>query len=90
MNKRKRIGYILLVVGVLFAAPMFWALVSFVFTLSTPNKSIGIIGGADGPTAVFILSMFLGYNFIWGIIQLFVGIVCIVLSVIFLKENKKE
>ncbi len=87
---RKRIGYILLIAGGLFIAPMFWALISFAVTLISPNKSIGIIGGADEPTAVFLISMCLGHDLLWGIILLVIGIVCLIASAVLLKENKSQ
>lgn len=47
--------------------------------------SIGIIGSADGPTAIFVAS-----NFHFGRVLLFVGIFILLLSLAFLIERVKK
>jgi Na+-transporting methylmalonyl-CoA/oxaloacetate decarboxylase beta subunit len=47
----------------------------------TTAQSIGIIGGADGPTAIFITG-----RFPWGL--LLIGIVCIVIVIRYVRKKK--
>lgn len=47
----------------------------------TETQSIGIIGGADGPTAIFVTG-----RFPWEIA--IIGIVCIIAVICFLKRKK--
>ena len=63
---------------------------SFIFVMclggcSTEAASIGMIGGADGPTAIFVTS-----NVNWLLVCGFAGIaVAAVLVVLFIYRNKK-
>lgn len=64
---------------------------SFVFVMclggcSTESASIGIIGGADGPTAIFVTS-----NINWLYICGSIGIIVVaILVVLFIHRNKKK
>ena len=64
---------------------------SFAFAIylggcSAESSSIGIIGGADGPTAIFVTS-----NINWLYICGFIGIIAVaILVVIFIYRNKKK
>lgn len=49
--------------------------------------SIGIIGGADAPTAVYLLRN-LGFFPIFDIAVFIVGVVCIIVSAVLLHEKK--
>lgn len=54
----------------------------------SPSAGIGIIGGADGPTAIFLTSRF-GMFPIAAIIGLLAGIVCMIISWILLLKKSK-
>ena len=69
-------------------------LVAFIFTsvcmlglfgCSSESASIGIIGGADGPTAIFVTS-----NINWLYVCGFIGIVVAILVALFFYRNKKK
>ena len=66
------------------------SVLSFVFVMclggcGTESASIGIIGGADGPTAIFVTS-----NINWLLVCGFVGMIAAaVLVVLFIYRNKK-
>ncbi len=71
------IGGVLMLVGAL----------PFIFTtlLPKPTQSIGIIGGADGPTAIFVtstlwLNSIYGKLVILGVVSLIVGVVLLFIS----------
>ena len=62
------------------------ALLSLVFTgCSNESDSIGIIGGADGPTAIFVSSSFNWWSIIIGAVIIIAIIVAIIL---YLKRRK--
>ena len=64
---------------------------SFVFLMclngcSTASASIGIIGGADGPTAVFVTS-----KVNWPYVCSLIGVIAVTVLVIFIiRRNKKK
>ena len=66
-------------------------LIAFIFAIylsgcSTESASIGIIGGADGPTATFVTS-----NINWPHVCGFIGILVVaILVVFFIYRNKKK
>lgn len=59
------------------------------FSVKDETGGIGIIGGADGPTAVFIIAK-LGFMPLLSVIGLIIGIVCIIVSAIIIKNNKNK
>ena len=65
----------------------FFALVCMLGLLgcSSESASIGIIGGADGPTAIFVTS-----NINWLHVCGLIGIVVAVLVVLYIYRNKKK
>ena len=52
---------------------------------SSESASVGIIGGADGPTAIFVTS-----NINWLYVCGFIGIVVAILVALFIYRNKKK
>ena len=70
-------------------------LIAFVLTLvcvlsligcSSDHASVGIIGGADGPTAIFVAS-----NANWLYVCGFIGIIVVaILVALFIYRNKKK
>ena len=57
-NKRKSLRYAFAILGLVSAAALvgvIWCYASFLFAVLTPDSTaVGIIGGADGPTAIFV------------------------------------
>lgn len=78
------LGAVLLVIRILF------------FFRATESHTIGIIGGADGPTAIFIagnigLPRLLGIPGICGLLSLAVGIALIIIgTILYIKSKKPE
>ena len=69
-------------------------LISFVFTLifslclggcNNESTSIGIIGGADGPTALFVAPQ-INWPSIFGLI----GVIIVIMIALFVYLNKKK
>lgn len=54
------------------------------------TESIGIIGGADGPTAIFIVSSGIAVYPLMAVIGLIIGIICIIGSAILLHKQKVQ
>ena len=86
MNIRKISGILLSVVGTLIVVLML-ALLIRTYNTVNQNSSTAIIGGADGPTAVFLISQG-GY---WMIIAMIAGIAMLITGIVLLlkKKNKK-
>ena len=79
---KKAIGITLLVIGIIMAA------ISLVFKVNeqiSVTKSVSVIGGADGPTSIFVAGKIGGTPAITGII---VGIVLLAIG-IFIFARKK-
>lgn len=84
---KRKIGYILLFFSGLNVAPLFWAVISIIIALIAPRSGIGIIGGADGPTAVFLIH-YLAPVVRSTIIQFIIGVICLTAAIILLKKKK--
>lgn len=85
---RKIIGIISGITGVLFSVPAAAFLIKVITLLFNKSVGIGIIGGADGPTAVFLTTSKPGLiTALVGIILL-LGIACIIVSAVLLKKKK--
>ena len=86
MNIRKIAGILLSVVGTLIVVLML-ALLIRTYNTVNQNSSTAIIGGADGPTAIFLISRG-GY---WLIIAMIAGITMLITGIVLLlkKKNKK-
>lgn len=87
---KKSIGIVFLIVGIIITAVCGFYSVGLISAFLSPDvkkaHSIGIIGGADGPTAIFLTSK-LG---IFPIAAVAVGIAIIVFSAIGIKKNKSK
>lgn len=58
-RRRKVLRSVFLALGIVCAATLaveLWGYVSFLFALGSDSASVGIIGGVDGPTAIFVTS----------------------------------
>ena len=66
------------------------------FFIAYESSGIGIIGGADGPTAIFIagnigLPRLLGFTGICGLLSLAAGIALIIIgTILYIKSKKPE
>lgn len=87
---KRKIGYILLFLSGLNVAPLFWAVISIIIALIVPNSGIGVIGGADGPTAVFIAEQIIAPVVRSTILQFIIGVICLTVAIILLKKKKEE
>lgn len=83
---KKGIGIVFLIVGIIITA-VGGAIISGIFFGVTHNESIGIIGGADGPTAIFLTSKLGLFPIAAAVV---VGIVIVVISVIAIRKNKSK
>lgn len=72
-------GIVLLAVGFLTAAGIFCS--------ASKEKTIGIIGGADGPTLIFLASR-LKFTVLLGVTAFIAAIGCFIISAVIKKKNK--
>ena len=86
MNIRKIAGILLSVIGTMIAGIMILIIIK-AWNSVNESSSISIIGGADGPTAIFLISRG-GY---WMIIAMIAGIAMLITGIVLLlkKKNKK-
>lgn len=83
---KKSIGIVFLIVGIIITA-VGGAIISGILFSGTQSESIGIIGGADGPTAIFLTSKLGLFPIAAAVV---VGIVIVVISVIAIRKNKSK
>ena len=92
MKKGNLIAVILLILSAcgicLFLLLPIVSSIVFAVHISSLSASVGIIGGADGPTAVLVSSSL--YGDIFYFIGAVVSIVVFVLSVVYLIKNKRK
>ncbi len=86
MKKGYLIGIILTLVLLVFAAVVLFG--ANLFAVSTP--AVSVIGGADGPTAVFIAGKTGGGVLVPAIFAGLILVIIIVAIVVIVKKNKKE
>lgn len=60
--------------------------ITFNFSFPTDNSSIGIIGGADGPTSIFVAGRLLG---IFAIPIIWIGLSALITFLVVRHNNKK-
>lgn len=87
---KKITSYIVGITGTLLTAVSIVFLVRLAIALHeiSETESIGIIGGADGPTAIFLASSGIAVTPSITVIGMIIGIVCIIVSVLLLKKKK--
>ena len=89
---KKVLGIVFLVAGIIVTVICgfysFGFLSAFLFS-KNEDSSIGIIGGADGPTAVFVGSR-IAFNPIISIVGTVVGIVAVICAVTAIRKNKSK
>lgn len=64
--------------------------IAFYEISSKNDNSIGIIGGADAPTTVFIASSGVAIPLLIAIAGLITGIICVIVSAVLLRKKKSE
>ncbi len=72
---------------VIAAIILFYTIMIILFSIST-SRSIGIIGGADGPTSILIAST--GYEWLEILISFIVSFLVIAVSVYLIKKAKRK
>lgn len=87
---KRTIGILLVVLGVLLAA---WGIFAMAARNPAESASMGIIGGADGPTAIFVTGTAgplaaLVLLCSTGILPLVLGAVCLVIGIWLLLRKK--
>ncbi|MBO5163125.1 MAG: hypothetical protein J6B75_01585 [Ruminococcus sp.] len=89
---KKVIGLIAGISGALLAVTSIVFLIKFeiAFHEISSTESIGIIGGADGPTAVFLATSRIAVTPLMAVIGLIFGIICIIVSAVLLHKKKSE
>lgn len=87
---KRIIGWIAGISGALLAVTSMVFLIRLAIALHeiSETESIGIIGGADGPTAIFLASSGIAVTPSITVIGMIIGIVCIIVSVLLLKKKK--
>ncbi len=86
----KKLSIISIIIGALLIIISIVTPLISVLLIPTTTPSIGIIGGADGPTAIFLTSSLwinsiYGKLTILGVIALIVGVILLIIS-----KNKKN
>lgn len=87
---KKTIGLIVRISGVLITIVSAVFLIILAAELHKTTESIGIIGGADVPTAVFLASSGIAVPPLMAAAGLIVGIVCIIISAVLLHKQKVQ
>ena len=85
MNIRKIAGILLSVIGTMIAGIMILIIIK-AWNSVNESSSISIIGGADGPTAVFLIFQG-GY---WLIIAMIAGIAMLITGIVLLQKKKNK
>lgn len=90
--KKRLLGIIFAVVGLILAVPSGIFILSLIYhTLFAAPSGIGIIGGADGPTAVFLASSGIFVTPLIAAAGLIIGVAGIIVSAVLLyKKTYKE
>ena len=87
---KKAISIAAIVVGVLTvlstAAPM---IIANIFVESPTSGSVGIIGGADGPTAILVSQTLIADNVLAVLAALAIGVLLVIAGIWGLKKTKK-
>ena len=87
----KKAGIVLLVVGIaLILFSLLFPIAVFILNIDAmQSAAIGIIGGADGPTAWFLYSSAIQHTFLRFVLD--AGVIAVIVSVIlFIKAKRKK
>ena len=86
----KKAGIVLLIVGIaLILFSLLWPIAVFIMHIDElESAAIGIIGGADGPTAMFLYSTLIQRTFLRFVVD--AGVLAVIISVILLIKAKRK
>ena len=86
----KKVGIVLLIVGIaLILFSLLFPIAVFILNIDAmQSAAIGIIGGADGPTAMFLYSTLIQRTFLRFVLD--AGVIAVVISVIMLIREKRK
>lgn len=91
MKGKKVLSIIVLIIGVLIvlgnAAPMIITAIMSMQISNSVGSSVGIIGGADGPTTIMVAGI-VGATVFSVIAKILVGVLLIVAGILGLKKSK--
>ena len=92
MKGKKVLSIIVLIIGVLIvlgnAAPMIITAIMSMQISNSVGSSVGIIGGADGPTTIMVAGI-VGATVFRVIAKVLVGVLLIVAGILGIKKSKK-
>ena len=91
MTGKKVLSIIVLIIGVLILlsnlAPMIISAVVRMQIADSAESAVGIIGGADGPTSIFVAGV-VGFAIFRVIAKIVVGVLLIVAGILGIKKNR--
>lgn len=92
MNGKKVLSIIVLIIGVLIvlsnAAPMIITAIMSMRISNSVGSSVGIIGGADGPTTIMVAGI-VGASVLRVVGEILVGVLLIVAGILGIKKSKR-
>ena len=92
MNGKKVLSIIVLILGILIVlsnmAPMIISAIMRMMISNSIGSSVGIIGGADGPTAILVAGI-VGATVFRVIAKIVVGVLLIVAGILGIKKSKE-
>ena len=92
MKGKKVLSIIVLILGILIVlgnmAPMIIGAVMRMQLSNSMSSSVGIIGGADGPTAILVAGV-VGASVLRVIAKIVVGVLLIVAGILGIKKSKR-
>ena len=91
MNGKKVLSIIVLIIGVLIVlgniAPMIITAIMSMQISNSVGSSVGIIGGADGPTTIMVAGI-VGASVLRVVGEILVGVLLIVAGILGIKKSK--
>ena len=92
MKGKKVLSIIVLIIGVLIvlgnAAPMIITAIMSMQISNSVGSSVGIIGGADGPTTIMVTGI-VGASVLRVVGEILVGVLLIVAGILGIKKSKR-
>ena len=92
MNGKKVLSIIVLIIGVLIVlsnvAPMIITAIMSMRISNSVGSSVGIIGGADGPTTIMVAGI-VGASVLRVVGEILVGVLLIVAGILGIKKSKR-
>ena len=92
MNGKKVLSIIVLILGILIVlsnmAPMIISAIMRMLISNSIGSSVGIIGGADGPTTIMVAGI-VGASVLRVVGEILVGVLLIVAGILGIKKSKR-